>query len=398
MKIAIVFQGNYTAEGANAAERRVRDLARGLHANSNEVFLLIPNWHVPKPTKKVDAEYQIKRLGRRNISGLNRVSYWRAIVDFAVKNNLETVLFYNTRIESLWTIKALKRKGIKVVGEFCDLHSSNYDAVSDFSSKQSLKYRLRGYFIKLGDQRLPNTMNLNIVISKYLAEHIKEIAPQVPQLRIPIIVDQETFKTDPLKNEKFRREKGWENKTLIIYSGGVYYTEGVDFLIKAIDRIRKNHPQVQLIITGKLGASKGHVPVRKMVTELKLEDNVYATDWIETEQLLEIMSAADILAAPQINHQFCEAGLPTKLAEYASLGKAIVTSKVGDVSLYFHDQENSLLIPPSNLDALEKALTKLIKNVDMRKKLGTNARNTAVASFSYQLNGEKILKKLAEKA
>jgi glycosyltransferase involved in cell wall biosynthesis len=73
-----------------------------------------------------------------------------------------------------------------------------------------------------------------------------------------------------------------------------------------------------------------------------------------------------------------------KVFEYMASGKAIVASRVGQVADVIEDGENGILVEPGDPVQLSDALIRLLQNPAERKRLGTNARQQAVANHSWE--------------
>ena len=75
-------------------------------------------------------------------------------------------------------------------------------------------------------------------------------------------------------------------------------------------------------------------------------------------------------------------GLPKSLLEAASCGCAMIASDAPGCRELVKDGENGLLVPPRDATALADAIERLALDVDLRKKLGKNARKRVESMFS----------------
>ena len=83
------------------------------------------------------------------------------------------------------------------------------------------------------------------------------------------------------------------------------------------------------------------------------------------------------------------------LLEAAATGLPIIATDVGGTkeifSNYNTNELSALLIPPDDAQASASAIEKLILNIDLRKRLGEQAREIAVTRFSVQQASENLL-------
>jgi glycosyltransferase involved in cell wall biosynthesis len=74
---------------------------------------------------------------------------------------------------------------------------------------------------------------------------------------------------------------------------------------------------------------------------------------------------------------------PLKLFEYMATGNTILASMVGQLSEWIDDNRNGLLIPPGNASMMAEGIERLIRDSDLRSRLGKNARDDAVQKHSW---------------
>jgi len=387
MNIGVVYMGEFPPQrGASGAARRVRDIARGLAAQGHTVHMLVPRRHQAGAlvihVDNLTIHYSDCSADRK-MNLMERGRFWRHVCDVSVVQGFAWLLFYDTLIDSLGPALWLKQAGFRLAAEFCDLRSS-------VASLNKPKELMRSALIEIGNRLLPKTTNLNIVISDYLRERVMREAPHVPILQIPILVDPGLFSPSEEAGSSFRTKWRLENMLIIAYIGGLWFHEGVTYLVRAFARLSRSHPNARLVIAGRLKKEPGYDDVPGLINELGLSDVVITTDWIDTDEVIALLSAADVLAVPQTGHVFSQAGLPTKLAEYSAMGKAIVATRVGDVPKYFRHGVNALLCEPEDVAGLHDALDSLLNKPALRDPLGRAAQKTAYSEFDYRVAGHRI--------
>lgn len=381
LKIAIVYQGIFPSLlGASGADRRVRDLTRGL-ALKNEVCMFVPsdkNYNQPNTNEdEFDIVYLGKwKKGKNRI--LNKFFFWSRLKNKCLEVKFDCVLFYGTSIESIPVMKWMRNRNIFVAYEISDEASSSQTGLQKWRYKQT-------------ETRLPALSNLNIVISKYLFDMVRTVAPSTPALRIPILSDQDLFKNDKLRGTKLREKFSIDrNEILFAYVGGTWKEEGVSTLLRALKLAILDNSKIKLVIAGRLMKTERHDDLEGLVDELDLRNHVILVGWVGTDEVIDIYSGADVLCLPQIQHGFNVAGLPTKLAEYSAMGKPILASEVGDVPLYFTNGVDCILYKPGNIDIMAESMKRLSKDLQLRISLGKAAKKLAEANFNYINAGKKI--------
>lgn len=381
MKIGIIYQGVYPPiKGASGSDRRVRAITRGL-SQRNEVVMLVPSDKNFGQLIPDEGEYTVDYMGKYNEgkhSLLNKWHFWKGVLKQSLLEKFDVILFYNTSIESVYVAKKLRKKRCFIAYEICDEPSSSLSGWQKWRTSYP-------------EKNLPKLSHFNIVISRYLKEKVLSIAPSTPALTIPILSDQEKFTPNKSMVDKDRKSLGLNPEDIVFsYVGGTWKEEGVASLLYSLSSIKDQFNNVKVVIAGKLKNTKRHDNVKGIINDLKLHDFVITPGWVDTDKVIAIYNASDVLCLPQIQHKFNVAGLPTKLAEYSSMGKAILATNVGDVGEYFTDNETIALYEPGDDEKMIATMTALIEDSSLRHRLGLGALTVAQNNFDYKNAGEAI--------
>ena len=103
--------------------------------------------------------------------------------------------------------------------------------------------------------------------------------------------------------------------------------------------------------------------------------------WGYREDMPEVLSEAHLVTLPTTYGE----GIPKILIEAASCGRAIVATDVPGCREIVRHNENGLLVPPHDSKSLADALKVLIKNPELRAKMGGRGREIVEAEFSEEL-------------
>jgi glycosyltransferase involved in cell wall biosynthesis len=174
--------------------------------------------------------------------------------------------------------------------------------------------------------------------------------------------DLETFKPVAAKPE-LKHGKQF----LVGYVGTMSIQEGLDLLLD-VAQYMKDHGRRDVHFTC-VGGGPGLAGLRQMVKDKKLEDTVNFTGRIPDDQLLDILSTADVCVNPDKPCEMNDISTMIKIMEYMALSKPIVQFDLkegrfsaGEGSLYA-DNKNQIA------DFAEKILW-LLAHPEERKKMG----------------------------
>jgi glycosyltransferase involved in cell wall biosynthesis len=135
---------------------------------------------------------------------------------------------------------------------------------------------------------------------------------------------------------------------------------------------------------------------RRAAFQLQLADaheRCIFTGLVKLSDMPSYLDACDILACPTApmlgDGGFY--GSPTKLFEYMAAGKAIVASRIGQIANVIRHEENGLLVPTQDAQALRQAILRLVGDHELQTKLGRTAREDALRLYSWARNAKAVL-------
>jgi glycosyltransferase involved in cell wall biosynthesis len=216
-----------------------------------------------------------------------------------------------------------------------------------------------------------------IVMSEHAVEFLRDIY-QVPEQKIALIhhgiPDVPFLDPDPCK-----RKLGADDKTVILTFGLLSPGKGIEYMIDALPDIVALHPDVLYYVVGATHphciAESGEdyrLSLHHRAKELGVGDNVVFHDrFLDRDELLEIIRAADIYVTPYLNEAQVVSGT---LAYAVGAGKAVVSTP------YWHAQEmlangRGRLVPFQDSRALTREINGLLEFPEERRTIRRAAYN-----------------------
>ena len=184
-----------------------------------------------------------------------------------------------------------------------------------------------------------------VAVSRALADEV--VALGVPREKIAIVmngVDASLF--HPRDRASARVELGLDEKPLAVYVGNLKADKGVLDLAKAWDTIAAQIPDARLAIIG--GG-----PARDQLAAAvdKFGDRVILLGPRPLGEVPKWMAAADVVTLPSHAE-----GTPNVVLEALASGRRVVATRVGGIPDLITRGELGALVPPSDPDALARAL------------------------------------------
>jgi len=210
-----------------------------------------------------------------------------------------------------------------------------------------------------------------VVMSERAADFLRDIY-QVPESKITLIhhgvLDVPFLDPDPCKSKL-----GADHKTVILTFGLLSPGKGIEFMIDALPGIVNSHPDVLYYVVGATHphckAESGEdyrLSLHHRAKELGVDNNIVFHDrFLERDELLDIIRAADIYVTPYLNEAQVVSGT---LAYAVGAGKAVVSTP------YWHAQEmladgRGRLVPFRDSQALSQQINQLLAYPEERRRI-----------------------------
>jgi glycosyltransferase involved in cell wall biosynthesis len=109
----------------------------------------------------------------------------------------------------------------------------------------------------------------------------------------------------------------------------------------------------------------------------------------------ELLRGARVLIVPSIWH---EAGVPLVIGEAFSAGVPVICCSLEPIVSVVKHEENGLLIPPNDQNALVDAITRIHADDTLHEKMRRNARMTYERLYQPEPNIQQLLQVYADAA
>jgi glycosyltransferase involved in cell wall biosynthesis len=178
-----------------------------------------------------------------------------------------------------------------------------------------------------------------------------------------------------------KRKVGLEPEKMVIgYVGRVSKEKNVKALLEAFRKL-PNQKDLFLLIVGD--------GPQEQVQNFKEVKNCLVTGFVYNVE--DYLQAMDLFVLPSLTETTSLATL-----EAMSTGLPVIATKIGFIQNYIVKNYNGMFFPRNNPALLATKIELLIKNRELREKLGQNARKTVAYSFSWERSINKIKRILLE--
>jgi glycosyltransferase involved in cell wall biosynthesis len=210
---------------------------------------------------------------------------------------------------------------------------------------------------------------------------------QIAKERISVIyngVDCEKF-SPKVSGDSIRETYSLADSPVILAVSSGIILKGIVFLFHALSEIVKVFPKVKLMVIGI--EAKYRSSLLQILNNLKIQDNVILIGRIPNHALPRFYSSSDMVTLPSLSENF-----PVVALEAMASGKPLVASRVGGIPEVINGSENGILVDPANVGQIVEALSRLLENPSLRKRVGTNGRKTVEKRFDWKIIGQLYLR------
>jgi len=319
-----------------------------------------------------------------------------------IANQLDVVLTLQKRLESvianeqpdilhahspclngLAAINAGKKHGIPVLYE---MRASWEDAAVSHGTctENDLRYKisraLETYVLKRADHitTICEGLKGDIQIRGIPSEKITVI---------PNAVDIDQFQPITEKDNALLTELKLSDKKVFGFIGSFYEYEGLELLVKAMAKLKKDCPDSHLLL---VGGGQTENKLKNIVSQLDLSDYVTFTGRVNHQAVMRYYSIIDLLVYPRLSMRLTDLVTPLKPLEAMAMGRPCLASDVGGHKELITDQKDGLLFKAGDIDSLTSQLKlayqqddfgSIIKNGLHKVKV---ERNWTVSAAPYQ--------------
>jgi glycosyltransferase involved in cell wall biosynthesis len=369
------------------ADPRVRNEAQALRSNGYEVTVLAPRDTIcPKGYELVDGIHvyrhpQVKHRGSRlgYVWEYGAALFWELAYTcwIYLRRGFQVIQGCNPPDDIFLVALPFKLLGVKYIFDHHDANPELYVS----------KYEKKGFFFKILVALEKWTYRCSDVVMATNGSY-KELAisrgGKAPQ-NVFIVRNgpNESFKAVP-PDPALKYGKPY----LVGYVGNMDIQDGLDILIDVASRVRDlGRQDVHFTCVGR-GPQLD--TLREMVRQKNLEGMVNFTGRVSDQDLLKILSTADICVNPDKPSQMNNISTMIKIMEYMALGKPIVQfdSKEGR----FSAQEASLYSNSGShvTDFADKILW-LLDRPEERKKMGDFGQNRVETQLAWKHSAPHLL-------
>lgn len=149
-------------------------------------------------------------------------------------------------------------------------------------------------------------------------------------------------------------------------------------VLRAFALVQQRYPEASLVVAGD-GPQRSELHALAASLQLK---NVQFLGPVRPEDMPALYDAADIyLNSPSVDN------MPNSIIEAFGSGLPVVTTNAGGIPYIVRHEENGLMVPVNDHEALAREAVRLLENPELARRLSRDSRAECLARYSWQAVG-----------
>jgi len=173
-----------------------------------------------------------------------------------------------------------------------------------------------------------------------------------------------------------------ERSNVLLFVGRLSEIKGVEYLIDAMVKVKREFPDVRLLLVGD-GELKGRL--QRRVRDLGLGECITFEGDLDESMLVTLYSMATAFVLPSL-YENC----PFSIVQAFASGVPVVATRIGGVSELVDDGETGLLASSRDSCGLASAISRMLADAAKRRRISDKAREFARRNFQLNMAIDRL--------
>jgi glycosyltransferase involved in cell wall biosynthesis len=361
------------------AEWYVHNISKRLVKMGHEVHVFTANKYLDQkaPDKEIIDGIVVHRFPMKlNLS--YRLKVWNGLARAIASENFDVIHTYDyLQSHTRTAVRVAKKSGTPVSLTVFDIHSMIPRVWYKQLPTRFLEKLFAGDVLHSSKKVLVRAPTLIAPLKKFGISEDKIIVT-------PSGINEESL--NMFNGKQFLKEHSIIGFPTILFFGRLNPLKGPQHLLNIAPSILKEFQDAAFVFVGPDQSGYIH-DLQRQVSKLGLEKHVFFLGSIyDFQEKMKAYSSCDLFVLPTTFE-----GTSQAIFEAMSQAKPIVTTNVGGIPSQIENGKEGLLVPFDDESALRDAVLSLLRNKELAKKLGANARKK-VESFTYPILAQNLSK------
>lgn len=219
-------------------------------------------------------------------------------------------------------------------------------------------------------------------ISSYVLDDLRNRGIDSKKLfHVPNGVDVNHF-APLLRDDNLAAHLGLGKSPVLGFIGTMYRYEGISWLVRAAEELRKRGIAFQLLL---VGAGEDLAGAQCAVREAHAEDYIRVLGPIPHEEIRRYYSLMDTMVYPRRRNRLTDLVTPLKPLEAMAQAKAVLGSDVGGIRELIRDGDTGVLFQEDSIEDFCRKAERLVRDHNWRRELGERARKSVLEEKDWRI-------------
>ena len=226
-----------------------------------------------------------------------------------------------------------------------------------------------------------NNSKYTITISNFNVKYIRNLV-KINKEKLKVI-----HASPPIYDLKKIKSKICENRLISV--GRLVEKKGLIYALKAVKELKEKFPKIEYLI---IGGGPQKSKLEHYIKSNNLSNNVKIIGPLAHKNTLKLINSSSIFILPCIKAKNGDMdGIPVSIMEAMYLKKPVISTFLSGIPELITNNKEGLLVKPKSIKQLTEAMRKLLKNRDLRYKLGLNAYRKVNKEFDIRKEVNKLI-------
>lgn len=173
----------------------------------------------------------------------------------------------------------------------------------------------------------------------------------------------------------------------LLYVGKIDVHRGVDLLIRALQALAPEFPELRLTL---VGDGRSTASLVKLAKERGVGDKVRFPGWVDWQGISDFIRNSAICLIPHRRSEHTDTTLPNKLFDYMALSKPVIASDCEPLRRIIEAKDCGLTFKSGDVESLKDAIRAMLRDPERAKK-GGNGRRAIEQEYNWRMDKTKLL-------
>jgi glycosyltransferase involved in cell wall biosynthesis len=389
MRIGMILDSDFPPDS------RVENEAISLINAGHDVYLFSLSYKSFEKQKENINGIEVRRYKANSlIYKLSAIAYPFPFYHWLLVTNLRDFILEN-KIEALHVHDMLIARAVFMVNKtfrlplLLDLHENRPEIMKFYPHLNKIpgRYIIKPIIWEKWQMQLVKQADKVVLVTREAKQaYIRQYGLEPDKIVVvPNTVHLDIFTKYPIKDELIQKFRGSFN---LLYVGDTGLRRGTAEAIRAVSLLKHDIPEIKLILVGK---SSQDAVLKKLVSELQLQEYVAFEGWQDVSLFPSYIKAADICLSPISRNLHHDTTYPNKIFQYMAMGKALIVSNSTAQANVVEQESCGLVYPADDMEALATAVQKLFSNPEQREKMGEKGFQAVRERWNWKITSRELI-------